>query len=72
LLLTTKGYIMLPKSLAAIVVALVVVAVLVAVPFLLLWCIETIFPSAGVVYSGWQWLAALVVLTLFNSSHASK
>lgn len=41
-------------------------------PLLLIWSLQTLFPLAGVTYGLEEWLAAFVLLFIFNSSVSEK
>jgi hypothetical protein len=42
-------------------IILLVVALIVAGPFLLIWALNTIFPVLAIDYTVWTWLAALIL-----------
>jgi hypothetical protein len=42
-------------------IILLVVALIVAGPFLLIWALNTLFPVLAIDYTVWTWLAALIL-----------
>jgi len=47
-------------------VGLLVVALVVAGPLLILWSLNTLFPTLAIPYTVWTWLAALILGTVLG------
>ena len=58
------------KTMTFVLTALIVVPLVIGVPLLLIWSLNTLF-ALGIDYTFWTWLAALVLGSLL-SSRASK
>jgi hypothetical protein len=55
----------------ALVVILIVAAMIVAVPLVVIWAVNTLF-SVGIAYTVYNWLAMLILLLTFGASRVRK
>lgn len=60
------------KGIAALFLILLIVALIILMPFLAIWCINTVFLTSFALNSFWQWLAMLLLLGMVGGSKASK
>jgi hypothetical protein len=55
------------------VIVIVIILVVIFLPFLGLWCVETIWDVPNMEYDFWHWLAALCIGgSLFGAGQSSK
>ena len=68
MILWLKGFL---SGLGVVTAVVIVVAILIGVPFLVIWCLNVLLPYE-IAYGFKEWFAVLVLMAVFGSSGGSK